>query len=155
MKRHAISLTVLAVAIFLLPASGFGQDSTPALTGAGEATLPGGSIFNGIPLTGLTFSAGVFIPGDGSANGGFQVTLLGTGLLGLPVEIEITVEAATGSIDGGTATVSGPATIEMIGVPLLTDVPFTLTVTQNALVLDIDSTSLAAANLTSGGITIE
>ena len=106
-------------------------------------------------MIGLTFGTGVFIPGDGSASGTFTATLSGT-ILGISRDIEIIAHAVTGSIDSGTGTFTGRATVDMDdGLPALTDVPFTLTATGSALVLVINTTSLPAANLTAGDITIQ
>jgi len=153
MKRHVISLTILVLTIMLLPASVFGQN-TPAVTGAGEATLPAGATYGGVSLSGLTFGTGVFIPGDSSAAGQFQATLLGT-ILGLTRNIEVAGQATTGTIASGTGTFSGTATVDMgDGLPPLTNVPFTVTATPTSLVLVLGSTTLPGT-VTAGDITIQ
>jgi hypothetical protein len=158
MKRHTILVTmsVLLLAIILLPASVFGQ-GTPGVTGAGASAFPNGATFGGVALSGLQFGMGVFIPGDGSATGQFQATLLGTSVLGQPQEIEVEGNAANGTINvNGSRTFTGTATVNMgDGTPPLTNVPFTVTATSTSLVIILNGTTLPAATLTAGSITIQ
>src|SRR5436853_1813842 len=76
MRRHAIPITmsVLTLAIILLPGSLFAQD-TRGVTGAGKATLPAGASLSGVSVSGLQFGLGAVIPGDGTAAGSLQATL--------------------------------------------------------------------------------
>jgi hypothetical protein len=157
MKRLTISTTILALAIMLLPASVFGQDTpTPAVTGAGQASLPAGANYAGVNLSSLTFGAGVFIPGDSTAAGDFQATLSGTTILGIARDIEVEGIATAGSIASGTGTFSGTATVDLgDGTPPLTNVPFTVTASPTSLILVLGATNLPVATVTLGDITVE
>ena len=156
MKRHTIPLvmTVLTLAIILLPAAASAQDA--GVTGAGAGALPVNTLLNAVSVSGLQFGMGVYIPGDGSAQGQFQATLLGLSLLGLPQNIEVEGQATTGSSPTGSRTFSGTATVDMgDGLPPLTNVPFTVTATSTTLVLILGLTNLPAATLTAGTIAIQ
>ena len=156
MKRHAIPVTmsVLTLAIFLLPASVFGQD-TPGVTGSGAGSFASGTILGGVPLTGVKFGMGVFIPGDSTATGHFQATLSGTSG-GQPQDIELEGNAASGSINAdGSRTFSGTLTMDMgNGTPPLTNVSFTVTATRTSMTIVLGTTTLPAT-LTAGSITIQ
>ena len=158
MKRHMIPLTMsfLTVVIILLPASVFGQ-STSGVTGAGAGAFPTNTSFSGVSVSGLQFGTGVFTPGDTTAAGQFEGTLLGTSILGLPQNIEITGDAAVGAINvDGSRTFSGTATVDMgDGLPPLTAVPFTVRATANTLLLTIGVSNLPLASLTAGAIIID
>ena len=157
MKRHTISmkLSVLLLTIILLPASVFGQD-TPSLTGSGQADLPSGTTYLGVPVSALTFGIGVFIYSDGSATGQFQTTLLGTTLLGLTQEIQVEGKAATGTLNAdGSRTFSGTATVDMgDGTPALPNVPFTVTATPTSVLLILGSVNLPPAAVSEGTISL-
>jgi len=155
MKRHAIRamMSLLILATILVPSSVFGE-ATPAVTGAGEAALPTGTSFNGVSINSELFGAGVFIPGDGTALGEFQTTLLGTNALGQTQKIIVEGEAASGSIRSGNGTFSGTGTVNMgDGTPPLINVPITVTATPTSLVLILINVNLPAT-LTAGNITI-
>ena len=115
MKRHMIPMTMgfFTVVIILLPGSVFGQ-STSGVTGAGAGAFPGSTTFSGVSVSGLQFGMGVLTPGDTTATGQLQATLLGTSLLGQTQNIEIDGDAASGAINtDGTRTFSGTATVDM------------------------------------------
>ena len=158
MKRHMIPVTIsfLTVVIILLPASVFGQ-STSGATGAGAGIFPGNTTFSGVSVSGLQFGMGVFTPGDTTAAGQFQMTLLGTTPLGQPQNIEIDGDAASGAINvDGTRTFSGTAIVDMgDGTPPLTAVPFTVRASTNSLLLTVGVTNLPLASLTGGGVLID
>jgi hypothetical protein len=157
MKRHAISatLTVLTLAIFLLPASVLAQD-TSGVTGAGSGAFPSGAAFSGVSLNSLKFGIGIFISNDGSATGQFQTTLVGVSALGQPQNIELEGSASVGSFNAdGSGTFSGTVSLDMgNGTPPITGVPFTATVTRTSVLLTIESTALPAAGVTAGSITL-
>jgi hypothetical protein len=158
MKRHVISITMsfLTVVIILLRASVFGQ-STSGATGAGAGSFPGDTTFNGVSVSGMHFGIGVFTPGDTTAKGDFKATLLGTTALGLPQNIEIAGNAASGTINtDGTRTFSGTATVKMgDGSPPLSGVPFTVRASINTLLMTVGVNNLPLASLTHGKITID
>jgi hypothetical protein len=157
MRRHIpISISVLTVAMMLFAGPMFAQDA-PGVTAAGKASLPAGALLNGIPVSGLLFGIGVYVPGDGTAAGSIQVTLAGTTLLGLSQTIELTGDAATGTINAdGSRTISGTATLDLgNGLPPLPGVPFTVIANATGLILSVASTTLPAAPLTAGVIQIQ
>jgi len=158
MKRHAIPLTMtgLILAIILLPAPAFSQ-GIPGVTGVGTALFPLGTIFNGLPLTGLQFGLGAFIPGDSSATGQFQLTLLGISLLGISLNIELDGQVTNGMLNpDGSRTVSGTATLDMGDGSLpLVNVPFGATANAAAIVLSIENINLPAVPLSAGSIIIQ
>ncbi|SRR6266446_490372 len=157
MKRHdaiPTTMTVLTLAILLLPASLFGQAS--GVAGAGAGTFPANTALSGVTLSGLKFGMGVLIPGDTTANGQLQATLLGTSVLGQPQNIEVGGDATSGTLGTGSRTFSGTATVDMgDGTPPLLNVPFTVAATAAGLVLTLGATTLPAATLTAGSITIK
>jgi hypothetical protein len=146
-------MIVLLLAIVLLPASAVSQVDS-GVTGAGAGAFPSGTTFSGVPVSGLHFGIGIDIPGDGSATGQFQATLLGTTLLGLPQSIEVEGEATTGSNNSnGSRTFSGTTTVDMgDGTPSLTNVPFTVTATPTSLLVLLGSVNMPAAVVTAGSI---
>jgi hypothetical protein len=158
MKRHMIPVTMsfVTVVILLLPAAGFGQN-TSGLTGAGAGAFPGSTTFSGVSVSGLRFGMGVFVPGDTTAAGQFQATLLGTTVLGQPQNIEIQGDAASGALNAdGSRTFSGTSTVDMgDGSPPLTAVPFTVIASANTLLLTVGVNNLPVASLTAGSITID
>jgi len=155
MKRHTIPviMSVLTLAIIVLPASVFGQST--GVAGAGAGSLPAGASLNGVSLSGLKFGMGVIIPGDGTADGEFQATLLGTTLLGLVQNIQVGGTATAGSLGTGSRTFSGIATLDMGNGTLPTSVPFTVTATATSLLLVLSTTNLPSATLTAGSIAIK
>jgi hypothetical protein len=144
----------LGLASTFAPARLIAQDV--GVTGAAEATLPPGAIFNGIPLEGMTLGQGVFIGEDGSAAGQFQAVLRGTTLLGSPRNVVVEGEVSNGSAAGGTATFSGTATVNLgNGTPPLAGVPFTVTASGESLGLTLNGAALPTATVSAGSITIE
>ena len=158
MKRHMIPvmMSFLTVVIILLPASVFGQ-STSGLTGAGAGTFPLNTTFSGVSVSGLQFGMGVFIPGDNTAAGQLEMTLLGKTALGQPQNIEIGGDAANGTINtDGSRTFSGTATVDMgDGTPPLTGVLYTVRATANSLLVTVGLNNLPLASLIHGSITID
>jgi hypothetical protein len=158
MKRQMIPATIsfLAVVILFLPASAFGQ-STSGVTGAGLGTFPASTTFSGVSVSGVQFGMGVFVPGDTTAAGQVQMTLLGTSPLGQPQNIEIGGDAASGTINtDGSRTFSGTATVDMgDGTPPLTGVSFTVIASANTVLVTVALNNLPLASLTSGSITID
>ena len=158
MKRHAIptAIGVFLLVFILSPASVLGQ-AIPGAAGAGIGPFPPGTVFSGIPLNGLQFGMGAFIPGDSTAAGGLQATLLGTSLLGQPQNIEVQGQATNGALNvDGSRTLSGLATVDLgDGSPPQTNVPFTATATATSLLLAINNLGLPAVALSGGVITIQ
>jgi hypothetical protein len=130
-------------------------------TGAAAGVFPSGSTFNGLPLNGLRFGFGVIISSGGSAIGNFQTTLLGTSLLGQPLEIVVGGKTTAGSVPAaGSATFSGVASVKVGNAPPTPNVPFMAAVVTNAqgtgtLTLALGVTSLPAATVILGSMTVE
>jgi hypothetical protein len=159
MKRHMIPMTMsfLTVMIILMPASVFGQSTISGATGAGAASFPGGTTFSGVSVSGLQFGMGVFVPGDTTAAGQVQMTLLGVSLLGQAQNIEITGDSAGGTINtDGSRSFSGTATVDMgDGTPPLTAVAFTVRASANTLLVTVGLNNLPLASLTAGSTIID
>ena len=164
MRRLTIYLAAtLAVVFALLPLTSAARATAAVtVTAAAAGTYPGGVTYRGVPVGGLRFGAGVEIPGDTSARGDFQGTLLGTSALGQPQNIAVEGTASSGSSDGArNATFSGTCTVDMAdGTDPSTSVPCNVTVATDAggvttLTLTLGTTKLPAATVNAGSITIQ
>ena len=102
----AIPLLAIAISLFALPTL---AQSQTTVTGAGAGVYPAGttikssslSALKGVTLTSLTFGMGVGLPGDGTANGTFESTLIGTSAKGQPRNIVVEGNATRGSGQAG------------------------------------------------------
>ena len=163
----ATPLLVIAVSLFALPAL---AQSQTTVTGAGGGVYPagttikGGSIsaLKGVTLSSLTFGMGVALPGNSTANGNFESTLIGTSAKGLPRNIVVEGNATSGSGQaGGPANYAGICTVNPgDGTATLTGVPFTVAVAKLpngawGITLTLSSSSLPAATVTSGSVTVK
>ena len=163
----AIPLLVIAVTLFAVPTL---AQSQTTVTGAGAGVYPAGTTFKsgslsalkGVTLTGLSFGMGVALPGDGTANGSFESTLIGTSAKGLPRNIVVEGNATSGSGQaGGPANYAGICTVNPgDGTPSLTGVPFTVIVAKLpngawGLTLTLGTTGLPVATVTSGSVTVK
>ena len=152
------SVVVMTIAVSAAPAAA--QTETSVTAGA-AGTFPSSAAF-GVPLNDLGVGLGLTITSEGSAAGDFQTTLLGTSVLGQPQEIVVEGNASRGSAPAaGTATFSGTCRINMgDGTPWTVSVPFTVVVAANTndqgtLTLTLGTTSLPAATITEGSMTIK
>jgi hypothetical protein len=163
----AIPLLAIAVTLFAVPAL---AQSQTTVTGAGAGAFPAGTTFKssslsalkGVTLTGLSFGMGVALPGDGTANGSFESTLIGTSAKGLPRNIVVEGNATSGSGQaGGPANYAGICTVNPgDGTAPLTGVPFTVIVAKLpngawGLTLTLSTTGLPVATVTSGSVTVK
>lgn len=157
MKRLAILLAAILVAGTALCSPSVMAQGEKEVTGAGEGIFPSGAQLFGIPLNGLEFGKGVAVTGEGSATGQLQSLLLGTSLFGQPQNISIKGEATSGSVNAdGSVTFSGVSTVDLgDGSPPLVNVPFSVTATTQWLQLIVGNTTLPAATITAGSITIQ
>lgn len=156
-RLNFVLTALLGLASVMLPAPPVAaQDDAAGVTGAGEAMFSGSAAFKGIPLSGLELGQGLFIAQDGTAMGQFHAVLRGTSLLGLAQDIVVEGKVSTGAVESGSVTFGGTATVDLGDgtVPLL-DVPFTVTASMGSLQLVLDATTLPAATLTAGSITIK
>src|SRR6266550_3676920 len=132
--RLATSMTVIlvvAIGLIALPATAH-ETTVVTVTAAAKGTYPSGTTYKGVPLSGLRFGTGIEIPGDTSATGEFQATLLGTSG-GQPQNIIVEGLVSSGSAGNGTATFSGTCTVDMAdGTPISKGVLFTATITADA-----------------------
>ena len=128
-----------------------------AITGTAQGIFPAGSTQWPVTLDGLQLGTGVLVEPDNSAVGTFHVVLTGRSLLGARQEITVEGKVSQGTVDqNGTGSFSGIASIDFgDGAPLRPGVPFSVVTSASSLVLAIDSTTLPAASLTGGSVTIE
>lgn len=161
-KRPAYVAAILVVAFALLPLLAIAHEiALVMVTAAAKGTFPSGTTYNSVPLSGLRFGTGVEIPGDTSATGEFQATLLGTSTGGQPQNIIIEGKVSSGSASTGTATFSGTCSVDMAdGTPASKGVLFTATITPDAegkgtIVLKLGTTALPTATVNDGSMTIQ
>jgi hypothetical protein len=163
----AIPLAVIAICLLSLLTLARISESMPAqsqtaVTAAGGGLFPAGAAFNGVSLSSLSFGIGVALPGDGTANGAFESTLVGTSATGIARNIVVVGNPTSGSGQaGGPATYSGLCRVDPgDGTPALNGVPFTVTVAtlpdgKWGLTLTLGATRLPAAAVTKGSVTIK
>jgi hypothetical protein len=161
-RLAAYAAAMLVIAFALLPLSAITHEITVVfVTAAAKGTFPSGTTYQGVPLSGLRFGTGVEIPGDTSATGEFQATLLGTSTGGQPQNIVIEGEVSSGSAGSSTATFSGTCTVDKgDGTPVSKGVPFTVTITTDAegkgtVALKLGTTTLPTATVNDGSMTIQ
>jgi len=127
-----------------------------SVTGAGAGLFGAGAALGAVALQGIELGTGVFIEADGSASGTFHAVLQGSSL-GVARQITVEGKVTAGSVaSDGRASFSGSASLDLgDGAPALPGVAFRVIAGADGLVLAIDSTTLPAAGLTSGAVTIE
>ena len=97
-KRPFYAAAIFVVAFASLPLFAIAHESASVMvTAAAKGTFPSGTTYRGVPLSGLRFGTGVEIPGDTSAAGEFQATLLGTSTGGQPQNIILEGQVSSGS----------------------------------------------------------
>jgi hypothetical protein len=161
-------MTQKMIRLAAMAALALGMVSAPALalgnkvTGAGASVYPPNTLFSGVTVRGIQFGFGVRVPGNGTAVGQFEVTLLGISILGREQDIEVVGQAATGSATtGSTSTFSGSVAVDLgNGTPPLTGVPFTFTIVTNAagqgsVTLVLGATTFPVSTVTEGSMTIK
>jgi len=156
------AIPLLAIAVSLFSLSTLAQNSQTTVTGAGGGLFPAGAAFNGVSLSSLSFGMGVALPGDSTANGAFETTLVGTSATGLARNIVVVGDPTSGSGKaGGPATYSGLCSVNPgDGTPTLNGVPFTVTMAtlpdgKWGLALTLGATSLPAASVNTGSVTVK
>ena len=154
-NKRILTVLVLVGMVLLFSPQSVLTVSTTFVTGAGKAPYANGVQYGGVPLNGLRFGFGVNVSSLGNGSGDFAAVLTGT-VLNQPREITVEGKTAAGSVSGGTATFSGICSVDMgDGTPAVTNVPFIGTVTSSNLALTLGATSLPAANVSNGVITIK
>ena len=154
MKRLTYVFAIVLVAITTIPV--IADSDERSVTGAARGLFGAGAALGAVALQGVELGTGVFIEADGSASGTFHAVLQGSSL-GVPRQITVEGKVSEGSVGSdGRATFSGTASLDLgDGVPALPGVAFRVNAGSDGLVLTIDSTTLPAAGLTSGAVTIE
>ena len=127
-----------------------------SVTAAGNGVFDAGAELGPVALQRIEVGSGVFLAADGSASGTFHAVLHGTAL-GSPRQISVDGKVSEGSIGAdGRATFNGTASVDLgDGTPPLPSVFFSVIAAEDGLVLAIDSTTLPAAGLTAGAVTVE
>jgi hypothetical protein len=161
-RQAAYVAAILVVAFSVLPLFAITHETAEVMvTAAAKGTFPSNTTYKSVPLSGLRFGAGVEIPGDTSAAGEFQATLLGTSPGGQPQNIIVEGHVSGGSAGSGTATFSGMGSVDMgDGTPTSKGVLFTVTITADAegkgtIALKLGTTSLPTATVNEGSMTIQ
>ena len=144
----------------LLATGGLDSAQTPlasSVVSAAEGIFPSGASLNGVQLSGLQVGKGIITSVNGTARGDFQTLLLGTSMLGQPQNINVEGSASSGSRNAdGSVTFAGVSAVDMgDGTVPLSVVPFSVTVTPQALALTLGLSALPSATVTAGRITIE
>jgi hypothetical protein len=156
MKRLACVLPILLGVVAITAAPVSADSDERSVTAAANGLFAAGAELGPVALQGLEIGTGVFIEADGSASGTFHAVLRGSAL-GSPREITLEGKVSGGSVAAdGRATFSGTASLDLgDGLPPLPNVAFSVTAAADGVVLAIDSTTLPAAGLTTGAVTIE
>ncbi|MEK6280738.1 MAG: hypothetical protein AABN95_10330 [Acidobacteriota bacterium] len=150
-----IVLGMVAFAFAPTPTTAATEGGT--ITGTAQGVFPAGTALGPVALDGLQLGTGVITDTDGSSVGSFHVVLIGRSLVGQRQEITVDGKVSQGTVDeNGSASFSGIASLDFgDGAPLRPGVPFSVTTSAGSLVLAIESTTLPAASLTGGSVTIE
>jgi len=156
MNRLTCVLPILLGLVAITTAPVIADSDERSVTGAATGLFAAGAELGAVALQGIEMGTGVFIEADGSASGTFYAGLQGSSL-GLPREITVEGNVSEGSVaPDGRATFSGTASLDLgDGSPPLPNITFSVTVGADGVVLAIDSTTLPAAGLTAGAVTIE
>jgi hypothetical protein len=135
-----------------------GQTVAPtSVTGAGAAKFPSGAALSGVSLTSMRFGVGVAMAADGTASGDFQSTLLGA--QSRRIRVVGKASAATSTLLG-VPTISGTCTLDLGDGTAPASLPFAVTVAKAPdgtwnLTLAVGSTTLPAAPVTSGSVSVQ
>ena len=147
--RFLRAALVVATAVFA-SAHPLMAQTTTSVASAGAGSYEAGTTFEGVSITGMRFGIGVDLPGDGSAIGQVQLTLVG-----VSQEIVMEGEASTATMDAsGTITIFGLSTVDMgDGSPPTTGVAFAVDVDPSgpgAVTVSIGATMMPPAPVIAG-----
>jgi hypothetical protein len=150
-------LIVLALCVLLVPSAKTTTVDERNVVAAARATFGQTATLDTCLVKNVEFGTGVFIEPDGSASGVYSAVLNGKSLLGLQQQVTIEGNVLQGDVmPNGQAFFSGVATVNLgDGTPTLSGVPFSVTYSDNTVRLSILNTSLPAAQVTGGVISIE
>jgi hypothetical protein len=156
MKRLSGVFSIVLALTAMWTSSVLADGDSRSVTGAGTALFGAGAALGPVALQNIELGTGVFIEADGSASGTFHAVLQGSSL-GVPRQITVEGKIRGGATDAdGHATFSGTASIDFgDGGPPLSGIAFSVSAGTDSLVVAIDSTTLPAARVTAGAITIE
>ena len=156
MKRLTCVLPILLGLVAITTAPVIAGNDERSVTGAATGLFGAGAALGPVALHGIEMGTGVFIEADGSASGTFHAVLQGSSL-GYSRAITLEGNVSEGSVaTDGPATFGGTASLDLgDGSPPLPGVAFRVTARADGVVLTIDSTTLPAAGLTAGAVTIE
>jgi hypothetical protein len=155
MKRLTCVIAIV-LGLAITAASVIADSDEHSVTAAVNGVFDAGAELGPVALEGIEVGTGVFIEADGSASGTFHAVLQGSAL-GSPREITLEGNVSAGSVGAdGRATFSGLASLDLgDGTPPLPSVVFSVIAGADGVVLAVDSTTLPAAGLSAGAITIE
>jgi hypothetical protein len=151
-----VSLIVLGLAT-IASAPTAETDAEVAVTGAATGVFSADAGLGLVAVESVDIGTGVFIASNGSATGTFHAALAGHSFLGQEQQISVNGKVTAGtSVTPGNTTFSGTATVNLgDGTPSIPGVAFSVALTADGVVLTVDSTTLPAAPLTAGAITVE
>jgi hypothetical protein len=159
MKKIACMMFIILalIAFVCAPTPTTAAAESGTVTGAARATFAQGAALGSVALSSLDLGTGVFIEPDGSGSGVFSAVLTGRSLLGQTQQITINGEILRGALaPNGQAYFNGTATVNFgDGTPSLSGVPFSVSTTANSVRLALDSTTLPAAQVAAGNISID
>jgi hypothetical protein len=153
-KLTCIILLVLVVVAFPRSSKSASAEGG-SVTGAAQGSFPAGAVLAAVTLDNLDLGTGVFIEPDGSASGVFHSVLTGHSPLG-PRQITVEGNVSQGIVSSdGQRSFSGIATVDLGDGTSSPGIAFTVTLSGDSVVLTVGATTLPAAGLTSGAVTIE
>jgi len=127
-----------------------------------SGVFPPGTTYGAVPISAVNLTSGVEVGPTGTALGHLTVTLIGTGIGGVELDILVEAEANAGSHSLANVTIiSGTCTIDMgDGTQPLSGITFNATITSDGsglgtLALALGATTLPVANIDDGSIVIQ
>ena len=155
MKRLTCILAIVLAVAAIAPARVTADSDARSVTAAATATFAAGAALGAVALNGVEIGTGVFIEADGSASGTFHATLQGISL-GSAMELTVEGSVSEGSIGpDGRATFGGTASIDFGDGTAPLSIPFRVIAGADGVVLTIESTTLPAAALSAGAVSID
>jgi hypothetical protein len=154
--RNKLVLLILVALFAITPGYAQLAPVPVAVTGAGAAAFGPGAALSGVSLSTMRFGIGVALPGDGTASGDFQATLLAASR-----KIVVEGKASSGSQGLTATTFSGTCSIDLgDGSAITAGVPFTVSVATPAggtptLGLVIGTTTLPSAAVSAGAVRVK
>src|SRR5256885_10929586 len=150
----------LLIAFMAIAGSAFAADTS--VTTAASGSYPGGTSFNGVPISALQIATGGLIAGDGSgAEGKLTIALVGRTPLGLTQTINVEADVTGAQRTAGNIVVlSGTGTLDMgDGTPPV-PVPVIATITTDSnhlgsVGLTLGATPLPSASIGDGSMSID